>query len=622
MNHIQAVLFDLDGTVYIGDHLIEDAKEVIEEVRILEKRVAFFTNNSTKTRSEISEKLKRFGIEAELSDIYTSASVTVDFLVESQVTKVYGLGTESFKNELSSQGISVVADASADCVVIGMLEEVLQSELDIITEISERQGSTLIACNLDMSYPNGQESVASGCGQVVRIVEEAVSRKVDVVVGKPSAFMVEKFVKDTKISPKNMMIVGDSYISDIELAKQNGCLPVLIHPSVLNYEDCIVISHIAQLLNLFILPEVLKNLIQIENKKQLIENIIHPYKDMLNSSESLYIFGAQQLGGKILDQCESAGMKISGFIDNDLKKQGEVFKGKQIFSLDSCSLDSRIIIASTTYLGDIQQQLCQNGYTFNIPFTVLNLDQPESFGSETVFIDMHKDLAENKFKYVSLYLILEDKKSQETFCDILISRINFNFHELSYGEADHYFEDDIIQLGKQEVFVDGGGYSGDTTESFIQKTKGEYNKIHFFEPDDRLMKTAQCNLDSNTNIFYHSKGLFSSEGQVSFHQTGGLDGAIIPEGEHQIHITAIDLAIKEKVTFIKLDIEGAEKEALQGAEKQLIQNSPKLAVACYHKAKDLWELPKTVLNINPNYRIYFRHYSKSVLETVLYCVKA
>lgn len=620
MDSIQAVLFDLDGTVYVGDQLISGAKQTVDYVRAQQKQVAFLTNNSTKTREQIKQKLNGFGIEVELSAIYTSASVTGNYLVQHQISNVYCLGTDALKSELVSQGISIASNASVSCVVIGMTYEITEIDFAVIREIAQKPDSLIIACNLDLSYPDGSGSIATGCGQVVQQIEVTIQRRVDLVLGKPSTYMLDEFVRDSGISYENIMIVGDSYTSDIGLALQYGCVPVLIDQDVLHYDDCIVIRDIQSVPELFSLPSVLRNVKKIQNEGQLIAGILDPYQHLLRDLKQVYIFGAQKLGKKIYDQCCAANIEVLGFIDNDAKKQGRTYKGKTIFALDACKKHETIIIASTTYLGEIHRQLLEHGYLNSIPFNVLHLFNPEVFVNEPVFINMHKDIAENKLKYISLYLLLSDDVSKDTLCNLLESRISFNFHELKYGSENHYFEDDIVKLGDQEVFVDGGGYSGDTTKAFIEKVAEHYREIHIFEPDGQLMNMAKLDLGKYPNISYHQKGLFSHDTQLTFNLTGGLDGSISSEGGYTIDATAIDSAVKQKVTFIKLDIEGAEEQALRGAAEQLSTNQPKLAIACYHKAEDLWNLPKTILEMNPDYNLYFRHYSQSALETVLYCI--
>ncbi|MFM9279956.1 HAD-IIA family hydrolase [Paenibacillus jiagnxiensis] len=621
MDSIQAVLFDLDGTVYVGDQLVSGAKQTVDCVRAQQKQVAFLTNNSTKTREQIKQKLNGFGIEVDLSSIYTSASVTGNYLAQHQISSVYCLGTDALKSELALQGIAIASDASVSCVVIGMTHEIIEKDLAVIREIARKSDSLIIACNLDLSYPDGSGSIATGCGQVVQQVEEAIQRRVDLVLGKPSTYMLDEFVRDSGISYENIMIVGDSYKSDIELALQHGCVPVLIDQCILQHDDCIVIRDIQSVPELFALPSVLQDVKEMQNERQLTNGILDPYQHLLRNLKQVYIFGAQKLGEKIYDQCHAANIEVLGFIDNDAKKQGKTYKGKTIFALDACKKHETIIIASTTYLGEIHRQLLEHGYLNSIPFNILHLFNPEVFVNEPVFVNMHKDIADNKLRYISLYLLLSDDVSKDTLCNLLESRISFNFHELEYGSENHYFEDDIVKLGDQEVFIDGGGYSGDTTKAFIEKVAGHYKEIHIFEPDEQLMNTAKLDLEKYPNITYHPKGLFSHDTQLSFNLTGGLDGSISSEGRHTIDATAIDSTIKQKVTFIKLDIEGAEEQALIGAAEQLSTNRPKLAIACYHKAEDLWNLPKTVLKMNPDYNLYFRHYSQSALETVLYCVQ-
>ena len=81
-----------------------------------------------------------------------------------------------------------------------------------------------------------------------------------------------------------------------------------------------------------------------------------------------------------------------------------------------------------------------------------------------------------------------------------------------------------------------------------------------------------------------------------------------------------DVLYKEKVSFIKMDIEGSELAALKGCKKIITRNNPKLAICVYHKSEDLIEIPKFILSINPNYKLFLRNYAPSATETVLYAI--
>ena len=87
-----------------------------------------------------------------------------------------------------------------------------------------------------------------------------------------------------------------------------------------------------------------------------------------------------------------------------------------------------------------------------------------------------------------------------------------------------------------------------------------------------------------------------------------------------VEVESIDYFVKEPVTFIKLDVEGAEYQALLGAEHTIASYKPKLAICTYHKLEDIWELPSLIHEMNPEYRFYLRHYSFAENETVLYAM--
>lgn len=614
------MLFDLDGTIYVGDQLIDGANDVINALALKNVDVAFLTNNSTKTREQIKKKLDDMGISSELKDIYTSVSVTARYLQQNGITRVYAVGTESLKLELRNFGIEVVEDASSNYVVIGMMNNIEDYDLSIVSRIAHHSESILIACNRDMSYPNGEGSTATGCGQVVNYIEDFLGRSIDVSVGKPEHPMLQAYSDDNDISPGRIMIVGDSYSSDIQLAINVGSIPVLISESPLHYRECITINSISQLLQLFDLPDVLYDIADIQDESKLHDDLVQPYQLTFNRMEKVYLFGAQKLGEKVYRQCVNAGIEVLGFIDNDINKQGSFLNGQPIFSLTQCSKEATIIITST-YVHAIQQQLEQHDFKNYIPFTVLNVFNKNTFASTPAFANMHNDLLENKLRYISLYLLLADKESKSVLCDLLQSRVKFEFHKLIASTGNPYFEDSILHLEENEIFIDGGAYSGDTALKFIQQLKA-YQKIYIFEPDEQLINEAKFNLKEYGNIEFYQKGLYSHPAQLFFDKTGGMDGAISNQGEYKIDVTSIDVEIKGPSTYLKLDIEGAEEDALRGAAAHLAHHQPQLAIACYHKASDLWNLTKTILELYSGYRIYLRHYSNFALETILYAVPA
>lgn len=173
----------------------------------------------------------------------------------------------------------------------------------------------------------------------------------------------------------------------------------------------------------------------------------------------------------------------------------------------------------------------------------------------------------------------------------------------------------------EEVFVDGGCFDGKTSQRFIQWCGGRFNKIYAFEPDpDNLTKCAQALGEYTDQYKIISKGLWDTTEELRFDAIANGSSKISDDGSVKIQVTSLDEAVTEKVTFLKLDIEGSEYRALLGACKIISQQKPKLAISIYHKPEDIWKLPALLLELNPDYRFYLRHYSIAASETVLYAI--
>ncbi|MDR2475462.1 MAG: FkbM family methyltransferase [Bacteroidales bacterium] len=193
---------------------------------------------------------------------------------------------------------------------------------------------------------------------------------------------------------------------------------------------------------------------------------------------------------------------------------------------------------------------------------------------------------------------------------------------ISY-DSSQYFAD-ILQLSDNEIFIDREGYVGDTTLNFIEQTHGRFNKIHVFEPvKNTFLKIVQnlemANLSPN-KVILHNVGLYSSKKEISFNLEGS-SARIDKHGKISVKLVSLDDYLSKnelkEVTYIKLDVKGAELEALKGMRKTILKYKPKLAICIYHKPKDLWEIPLFIKELNPSYSLYIRqHYYKD--ETVCY----
>lgn len=370
--------------------------------------------------------------------------------------------------------------------------------------------------------------------------------------------------------------------------------------------------------------------------EEIKNSIIAPYKEILDNLEEVcprevYIFGAKELGKKFHGFFSSKNIKVLGFLDNDVSKQNTLYCGCNVFSVADL-LDKKeekpteitVVVASIYYVQEILNQLKDLGFTKVIPCQILYVLDNKNYKAEPSFDGLIEDLAVNKQKYLELYSLLEDEQSKKVFEAAVEFRQTYDFSLFGrilspHAEIGQYFEEPFIKYTENDIFVDGGGFDGDTALKFINKTNGRYKKILFFEPDEESFLKAKKALNHYKNIEFYNKGLYSGSKTFRFASSGGLGSIIDDSGDTIIETVAIDEILREKASYIKMDIEGAELEALKGSEKQL-KHGVQLAISLYHKPQDIWQIPEYIKSVNPQYKFYLRHYTNAIFETVLYAI--
>lgn len=232
--------------------------------------------------------------------------------------------------------------------------------------------------------------------------------------------------------------------------------------------------------------------------------------------------------------------------------------------------------------------------------------------------------------YQDYYVLISTTMFQDEIEDFLIkngwdkSKILNPKIVASEWYSQQYFDEEIMKPCPNEIFIDGGCYDCSTDRLFIKWCGGDYKKIYAFEPDIKNYEKCLKEADRIPNLELANKGLWSRE--ETLHFAGGAEqGSRIIETKDQsvttISVAAIDDVVGEdKVTFIKMDVEGAELEALKGARKTIMKHHPRLAISIYHKPEDIWEIPAYILSLSKDYRLYIRHYQLSKNETILYAV--
>lgn len=227
----------------------------------------------------------------------------------------------------------------------------------------------------------------------------------------------------------------------------------------------------------------------------------------------------------------------------------------------------------------------------------------------------------DELKYV--YDILDDKKSQDTLINVIKGRVSGNVeYFIDCYVPDQYFPDDIIHLTDHEVIVEAGSNDGETLIEIIEKTEGKFKKIICFEPNVECIENLKRIIRNyNKPIELVEKGVGKVSEKVHFKSAGTASKVVTDNDyDYMIEIVPMDEEIKEAVSYIKMDIEGLELDALKGAEQIIKKYSPTLAVCVYHKIGDIIDISKYLKELNPSYKLYLRHHTCGRGETVLYAL--
>jgi len=182
---------------------------------------------------------------------------------------------------------------------------------------------------------------------------------------------------------------------------------------------------------------------------------------------------------------------------------------------------------------------------------------------------------------------------------------------------------DMFPSDRDEVVVDAGVFDGKTETEIFRWGGVNVKKIYAFEADPANFRQCRKYYEENAltdKVEFIGKGLWNKKSVMRIGSGQSSAGSSVgAKGESEIEVTTLDSEVGEdKVTFIKMDIEGAELNALKGAKATIMKNKPRLAICIYHKPEDLYEIPEYLLSIVPEYKFWIRHYTSNNWETVLY----
>tara|TARA_B100001287_G_scaffold253338_1_gene235976 strand:- start:1945 stop:3033 length:1089 start_codon:yes stop_codon:yes gene_type:complete len=356
-----------------------------------------------------------------------------------------------------------------------------------------------------------------------------------------------------------------------------------------------------------------------------IEKLLEDLKDIRSFQVSdlkkdLYIFGHGSFAKDCFKAFKEEGINPKGFIVSNKCNDDS----KDVFSIDEIDASDSIVYLGVFNREHPYQNIINSLKKKGCEKLLMPWDMYGLFKTHLGFrywLEDPKFYIENSENIYNGMKLLNDKESKLIFENIIRFRSGLlNEYSLYKSEELQYFNKFTSNNNKENfVFVDGGAFDGD---SYFECIKNQnISEAFLFEPDPNNFKLLLENLSStNAKPFLIPLGLSDCYDTFTFSSSGEA-GHIDSGGDLNVSTCSIDEFFGDKkVDFIKLDIEGNEKNALIGAKNVICKNSPIICLSAYHRPEDIWELANVINSISKNYSFYLRQHYYNSFDVVLYAV--
>lgn len=340
------------------------------------------------------------------------------------------------------------------------------------------------------------------------------------------------------------------------------------------------------------------------------------WQTLRESRKPIVLYGMGNGADQIIDVLGGFGLGFADVFASDGFVRGQLFHGKKVKTLRQIEEQyDDFTVVMTFAVHDEKTLAFVNDLAKR--HTLLAPTVPVS-GSGLITRDF---IREHDREYDRAFSLLADEKSRESFLNVLRFTVSGNTDYLfSVMSEKSEVYTDILKLSPHEKILDLGAYNGDTVREFLEATDGRYESILALEPDEKNFKKLLKNTDGLKNVVCRNLGAWDKDETLFFEKKSSRSSHKADKGV-PVSFTSVDSLITDRVTFIKMDIEGAEGKALDGASGTIRRNKPKLYVCAYHRNEDLFALPLKINRIQPGYSFYFRHHPYiPAWESNYYCV--
>lgn len=350
-----------------------------------------------------------------------------------------------------------------------------------------------------------------------------------------------------------------------------------------------------------------------------------------SKNQGVVIYGCGKLGQIICQRLKKAGLSPSALVDADPSKLGKEFSGLRVLSpADAISQYGKshvFVVTVWRNFSETKDHLMASGARRVSPFLPFLWKHSEHL-LPYYNLDLPSRMLSQKHRIHEAFDLFKDINSKNEFLFQLRWMLSLSADEIPSCSPlkEQYFPQDIFILGSSEILIDGGAFDGDTIREFLDHTQREFGGIAAFEPDPANMhrlETFVASLPSHerSKIQLYSSGLGAKPEVLDFDAAGSEGSALSRSGSTKIEVVALDDILKNiSPTYIKMDIEGAEEDALKGSAALISRSHPKLSVCTYHRQDHLWTIPLGIRNIRNDYLFFLRRYRDEFGDVVCYAI--
>ena len=351
-------------------------------------------------------------------------------------------------------------------------------------------------------------------------------------------------------------------------------------------------------------------------------------------NNGLILYGCGGFGKKVLKGLRKIGIEPIGFVESNQKLWGTFVDGLCIMSPEEAVKKYPDAVFMLTIwsdvnghpFGDVNSKLHSYGKVNLISFFYLFWKYPDVF-LPYFSIDLPIKTIRDADLIKKCFSLFSDEISKREFVAQIKWRLWADHEGLSEPvQYFQYFPDDLLEIYSDEVFVDCGAFDGDTLKNFLKKQKSGFGKYIGFEPDplnfEKLNKfVSDLPKDIREKIIVEPYAVSDTKKVIKFSSDGSVQSSFSESGNINVDCISIDEHLaNEKITYIKMDAEGAEPEIISGAVATIKTHKPILAVSVYHQFDHLWVLPLAIEKISDDYQLFLRPHCKSSWDLVCYAI--